>query len=223
MAELYLVRHGQASFGTDDYDRLSGLGEQQSVWLGEYFAARGIAFDHVATGTLRRHRETADAILRGMGTSSECESHTGLDEYDFHALFDCLAEEHEGLKVRAKADTRLFYRMLKRALELWAEDRLGGPVPETWTQFQERVAAARIHLQRQPVRRILAVSSGGAIAALTQQVLGAPSKTAIALNMQLRNTSFSHYFFNAETFHLTSFNNIPHLDHPDRLASITYG
>ena len=38
MAELYLVRHGQASFGAADYDRLSERGEQQSVWLGEYFA-----------------------------------------------------------------------------------------------------------------------------------------------------------------------------------------
>ncbi|NPC53888.1 histidine phosphatase family protein, partial [Corallococcus exiguus] len=29
MAELYLVRHGQASFGAADYDRLSERGEQQ--------------------------------------------------------------------------------------------------------------------------------------------------------------------------------------------------
>ncbi|MBN8464677.1 MAG: histidine phosphatase family protein, partial [Dechloromonas sp.] len=67
MAELYLVRHGQASFGTGDYDRLSALGERQGVWLGEYFGERGIAFDRVVTGSLRRHRQTADAIFRGLG------------------------------------------------------------------------------------------------------------------------------------------------------------
>lgn len=47
MAELYLVRHGQASFGTENYDRLSALGEQQGVWLGEYFARQDIVFDRV--------------------------------------------------------------------------------------------------------------------------------------------------------------------------------
>ena len=58
MAELVLVRHGQASFGADDYDRLSELGWQQSRWLGEYFRERGAAFDLILRGSLRRHAET---------------------------------------------------------------------------------------------------------------------------------------------------------------------
>ena len=41
LAELTLVRHGQASFGAANYDQLSDLGMQQSRWLGEYFAAIG--------------------------------------------------------------------------------------------------------------------------------------------------------------------------------------
>ena len=45
MGTLYLVRHGQASFGADDYDQLSELGHKQSVRLGEYFAHKGIHFD----------------------------------------------------------------------------------------------------------------------------------------------------------------------------------
>ena len=61
MAELFMVRHGQASFGTGNYDQLSALGERQGVWLGEYFAERGIAFDRVVTGSMQRHRQTAAA------------------------------------------------------------------------------------------------------------------------------------------------------------------
>ena len=34
MGTLYLVRHGQASFGADDYDQLSPLGHQQALRLG---------------------------------------------------------------------------------------------------------------------------------------------------------------------------------------------
>jgi len=57
MAELYLVRHGQASFGADNYDQLSLLGKQQGQLLGEYFAERKIVFDHVLVGTMNRPRQ----------------------------------------------------------------------------------------------------------------------------------------------------------------------
>ncbi len=63
MAELFLVRHAQASFGSDNYDQLSELGYQQSAWLGEYFRNRGIAFDELITGTQLRHRQTLDEIV----------------------------------------------------------------------------------------------------------------------------------------------------------------
>ena len=78
MAELFMVRHGQASFGTDDYDRLSALGERQGEWLGEYFAERGFVFDRVLAGSMRRQRSTAAAILRGLGASTGCEELDGL-------------------------------------------------------------------------------------------------------------------------------------------------
>jgi len=40
MSEIFLVRHAQASFGTDNYDELSDIGWQQSRLLGEYFFSR---------------------------------------------------------------------------------------------------------------------------------------------------------------------------------------
>lgn len=70
---------------------------------------------------------------------------------------------------------------------------------------------------------MLAVSSGGPIAVTVQQVLAAPPASAIALNLQIRNSSLSQFFFNADAFHLASFNGIPHLDDPERHAWRTYG
>ncbi|HBD39143.1 MAG TPA: histidine phosphatase family protein, partial [Cupriavidus sp.] len=52
MATLFLVRHGQASFGAANYDCLSDTGRQQSRWLGEYFRDRGVQFRRVVAGTL---------------------------------------------------------------------------------------------------------------------------------------------------------------------------
>lgn len=223
MAELYFVRHGQASFGRDNYDQISPLGERQARWLGEYFAERKIVFDRVVIGTMLRHRQTADAILRGMEVTLPCELDSGLNEYDFHALFAALGDARPELTALSLGGKRDFYKGLKQVLILWADNKLGASVPETWAQFQQRVAAARRQIQDRGGRRVLVVSSGGPMASFTQQVLNAPDSTAIELNLQVRNTGFSHFYLNAGFCHLASFNSIPHLDHPARLESITYG
>ena len=71
MGTLYLVRHGQASFGADDYDVLSELGHQQSARLGEYFKQKGIAFEAALTGTLNRQIQTFAGIALGMESELE--------------------------------------------------------------------------------------------------------------------------------------------------------
>ena len=48
MPALYLIRHGQASFGAEDYDQLSDLGMRQSQHVGEYFSAQGIQPDTIS-------------------------------------------------------------------------------------------------------------------------------------------------------------------------------
>ena len=62
MDRIVLVRHAQASFGAEDYDKLSPLGHQQSDWLAQYFRDHELRFDRVFRGSLRRHRETTQAV-----------------------------------------------------------------------------------------------------------------------------------------------------------------
>jgi len=223
MAEFYLVRHGQASFGSDDYDRLSAMGEQQSHWLGQYFSERDIRFDLVIVGTQLRHRQTAEAIGRGMGLDANLAEHAGLNEYDFYALFNALGDEHAALKHYAAGDKKDFYKGLKEVLKLWADDKLSGALPEKWQGFVGRVEEARRFIQQCGGQRVLVVSSGGPIGMMVRQVLDAPAEVAIELNLQIRNASFSHFYFNAQTVKMASFNNIPHLDRTDRLHAISYG
>jgi broad specificity phosphatase PhoE len=173
---------------------------------------------------VRRHAQTIDGIWRGLGEPPvECEIHPGLDEYDFHALFRALGDEHAALAERATRSPRDFFKALREVLQLWMEGALDGRVPETWPAFQQRVAAARAAIQQGSGQRVLVVSSGGVIAAMTQQVLQAPAATAIALNMQIHNSSVSHYFFNRDALHLASFNGVVHLDDRERRAFQTYG
>ena len=64
MATIYLFRHGQASFGAADYDRLSPLGERQATLLGHYLRDSGIVLDAAFSGDLLRQRQTARAGYR---------------------------------------------------------------------------------------------------------------------------------------------------------------
>ncbi|CAE6699937.1 hypothetical protein R70006_00676 [Paraburkholderia domus] len=224
MAELYLVRHGQASFGAENYDELSPSGRTQASWLGEYFAQARLRFDRVVIGTMQRHRQTADAILAAMGgPQAEITQDAGLNEYDFQALFAALGEAGMPLGLSAASSKKDFYKGLRHVLQLWADDRLPGRVPETWQQFQARVQRARSEIQRAGGGRVLVVSSGGPIAVTAQQVLQTPDATAIALNMQIRNSSVCQYVFNDGAMSLVSFNSVPHLERAERHEFVTYG
>jgi len=224
MAELYLVRHGQASFGTDNYDELSPTGYTQSRWLGEHFAQSALEFDRVVIGTMRRHEQTADAILAAMpALQVEVVQDAGLNEYDFQGLFAALGEDEFPQGPSAESSKKNFYKRLKKALQLWSDDLLPGPAPETWQQFQARVERARLAIQRAGGRRVLVVSSGGPIAVFAQQILQAPATAAIALNLQIRNSSVCQYVFNDTAMSLVSFNSLPHLDPIERHEFVTYG
>lgn len=232
MAELFLVRHAQASFHADDYDRLSPLGEQQSRWLGEHFAARGHRFDVVVTGTLRRHRQTLDGIRETLPSleAVPVRQLPGLDEYLFRSLvpaFEAMEPAHPLVRAR-HADPRdksAYYRVMRLTLLAWAEDRIEGPLPERWSEFRARVDAAAAALQELSAgnARMLVVSSGGAMATLLGGRLGLPAAHIVDLNLQIRNTSLSTFFVNREKFLLASWNAVPHLEVAGRETAITYG
>jgi hypothetical protein len=115
MGTLYLVRHGQASFGEDDYDKLSELGHRQSRRLGEYFAAKGLHFDAVVTGTLRRHTETFQGIAQGMGLKADVLQWPGLNEYDSEAVISAVYP-HKLEKPTSPEMYRHHFRLLRDGL-----------------------------------------------------------------------------------------------------------
>jgi broad specificity phosphatase PhoE len=230
MGAIYLVRHGQAAFGTDHYDRLTETGFAQSRLLGAYFGLRNIRFNAVFTGTLRRQIETAQGICEGHpnpGTELLQERFPGLDEYNPEAVLMAFAGEvPEPAAAAARRDpvvVREHFRLLREALLAWAEDRtqpLGMPA---WQAFQEGAVAALIEArQRFPDGNVLVVSSGGPIAAMVTAALKAPPASAVELNLRIRNSSLTEFASTPRRHHLVSFNGLPHLDtHPDT-ALITY-
>ncbi|NCW15910.1 MAG: hypothetical protein EBW38_11850 [Rhodobacteraceae bacterium] len=89
MGELYLIRHAQASFGAEDYDKLSALGHEQSVALGNALSQYGVMPEAWVMGDMRRHCETLEGIAQGMGVSKLAPLiHSGLNEFDFTGLLN---------------------------------------------------------------------------------------------------------------------------------------
>jgi len=219
MAELVLVRHGQASFGADDYDKLSELGWRQSRWLGEYFAERGAAFDRVIRGSLRRHAETLAGIGEGMGRALAGDEDPRLNEYDSHAL---LSAHLKGGPLPQGGDRREHFRILREAMYLWCDGALEGGAHEPFSEFRARVLGALGDLRKGAARRVLVVSSGGPISTILAEVLSMPMRGVVDLNLQTRNTGITQLQAGATRIHCVSFNNVPHLDRPDRTGALTY-
>ena len=230
MAQLFVVRHGQASFGAADYDQLSDLGWQQSRWLGEYFAQRDIQFDRVITGTLKRHRETLQGIAEGMGliylnANPNALEHAGLNEYDSSVMFKARAAAGKMTmfdEANLSADRRIYFRELREALYDWSEAKLHPPDYQTFAQFRRGVADGLAAATQDGAKCVLLVSSGGPISNMVGEVLQVPNRVTIDLNLQTRNASISQFAFSSKTLALMSFNTVPHLDLPQRIASITY-
>jgi len=219
MAELVLVRHGQASFGADDYDKLSELGWRQSRWLGEYFAERGAAFDRVMRGSLRRHAETLAGIAEGMGGALAGGEDPRLNEYDSHALLNA---HLKGGPLPQGGDRREHFRILREAMYAWTDGTLAGAPHEPFAEFRGRVLGALADLRGGKAKRVLVVSSGGPISTILAEVLGMPLRGVVDLNLQTRNTGITELQAGASRIHCVSFNNVPHLDRPDRAGALTY-
>jgi broad specificity phosphatase PhoE len=222
MGTLYLVRHGQASFGADDYDHLSDLGRRQSLRLGEYFAQKGIQFDGLIAGTLRRQKQTLAAILEGMNQAGEHLSWEGLNEYDSAAV---IAAIHPQPLERPDSPERYrhHFRLLRDGLAQWMAGVVSPKGMPSYTEFSAGVAGALDHVRANHYgKSVLVVTSGGPISTAVGQVLGTTPETTIELNMRIRNTSITEFAFTPKRHMLVCYNAIPHLEHPDYAQWVTY-
>ena len=225
MGTLYLVRHGQASFGADDYDVLSSLGHRQSMRLGEYFKSKGLVFDAALTGTLNRQVQTFGGICKGLDLPVEGGlPHTrwpGLNEYDSAAVVGAIHPQP-----LAKPDTpelyRDYFRLLKEGLAQWMLGTVSPRGMPSYSEFVAGITQALDHVRTHHDGKVLLVSSGGPIATAVGQVLGTSPQTTIELNLRIRNSSVTEFAFTPKRHMLVTYNTLPHLDGPVHESWVTY-
>src|SRR4051812_13061461 len=172
MPTVLLVRHGQASYGADDYDVLSERGHRQSAAVAQALAARGIRPALVVAGSLRRQRDTAAPVLEAAGV--ELGVDPAWNEYDS----DDVLTHHSDSGVRmdrtdAPADapqvsSRRFQEILDAALLDWIAAGTDSSADETWPAFVSRATAGleRVVAQLESGQTAVVSTSGGVIGVL---------------------------------------------------------
>ncbi len=221
MGTLYLVRHGQASFGADDYDVLSPLGHQQAVRLGEYFKAKGITFDAALTGTLKRQISTFAGICEGMDLQMDALAWPGLNEYDSHAVIATVYNAKLE-KPTTPEQYRHHFRLLKDGLTQWMNGVVSPQGMPSYNDFVSGVTSALEHVRKSHHGKVLLVSSGGPISTAVGHILGCSPEATIELNLRIRNSSVTEFAFTPKRHMLVTYNTLPHLDAPEYADWITY-
>jgi broad specificity phosphatase PhoE len=232
MSVLALVRHGQASFFADDYDRLSPVGEAQAQQLGGYWVRQGEVFTDVYTGPRRRQQQTAEMVSDQYHRAGlpwpEPVVLEELDEYDLTGLLDRLAptlaeqdrafEDLVGAHLQSEGESerkRTFQRMFETLLTHWQTTPTAESL-ESWPAFRNRVDRGLDRIIERPAqsRRVAAFTSGGFIGAAVARTLEAPDRAALELSWRVRNGSLTHLVFTPGRLTLDDFNTIPHLPDP---------
>lgn len=201
MPTAYLIRHGQASFGADDYDVLSPVGEQQSKVVGEELRRREVRVDKVCSGTLRRHRGTAAACLPVAGVDLPVVEDLRWNEYDHLELV-----QHS---VDRPLSTREFQALLEESLLGWMTGDGTG-----WPAFRDGACAALDELFAGLGKggTVLVFTSGGVISAICTVLLGLPPRGFLALNRTMVNASLTKLVHGRSGTSLVSWNEHAHFE-----------
>jgi broad specificity phosphatase PhoE len=235
VGSIYLIRHGQASFGADDYDVLSPTGFRQAEVLGAHLAQLGIQFDRCIAGSLFRQRHTAQTAMAQLDAAGliapALETDQAFNEFDAEAVIRALLpamlpDEPEALEVmRNAAHNRAeFQRLFALIIGRWLGGEHDTPALQSWLAFVEQAQAGldRILDSAGPSDRIAVFTSGGTITALLHLITQMPAPQAFELNWQIVNTSLNHLKFRGREVSLASFNSHAHLQLMKAPELITY-
>jgi len=239
MTTILLARHGQASFGKDNYDQLSELGGTQARMLGQHYASTQRRIDAIFTGSLMRQQDSARHFWETYQPSlaaDSSESIIDIENPDSYVLpvFDEFNHKDVFIKsdpaftsqgavttelAKAADPKQRLAELFDRAMQRWHHGDNDADYVESWPQFSGRAQQALeqvrsqvanlSHLERDST--VLVFTSGGVIAAITAQLLQQGSQIAYQLNRSLVNTGVTAITLQDQSARLLSLNEYSHL------------
>ena len=230
MGTLLLIRHGQASYGEADYDRLSTRGEQQARALGAFLAMEA-PLDSLYTGPLRRQRQTGEFAIAGAATlarGNALPAPTIVPELAEYPAFEML-EQFVPMLVAADAKfaalttaptPALLDDAFRTILARWARGEWTHDAVEHVDAFVARVRTGldRVIRAAGAKARIAIMTSAGPIGVAVGFALGSDAERMVRTSVVIRNASITELKFRSREFawqpeqlSLFTFNGVGHL------------
>lgn len=201
MTTIYFIRHGQASFGAESYDKLSPNGELQAKLLGQYFDKILKEQPHVVAGSMQRHQQTAKIALAESFPETEFSTNPMWNEFNHHEVFsqyDARFDQPELLKqeVAKFANPREYLaKIFEGAIDRWTGGEFHDDYEESWPAFKNRVETALQQfcedLAKTKPRYAVVFTSGGVVSVVAGKLLGLDANRTFALNWAIANASIT--------------------------------
>lgn len=233
MASIYLIRHGQASFGKKNYDQLSELGEAQARVLGKALSERIGTIDKVYAGSMLRHEQTMTRCLRNFNGGSDQFKpifDQGWNEYDHEEVLLKHRPEMTSMNelmahLEKQSDAKAaFKQYFSEAIARWMSGDHDQDYTESWLEFTQRVNSALQGVKDGlgDAQNTLVFTSGGPISVLSQSLLLVPQEKLMSLNWTLVNCGVTKLVMTSSDLFLASLNEHTHFEGDENKHLITY-
>jgi broad specificity phosphatase PhoE len=235
MSTIYMIRHGQASFGRANYDCLSETGVRQAGITAKDMVRKNRRFDAIYSGTLDRQQKTAEAYTdlcsRLNIQTPRLAVSAVLDEYDSESVVThqvpLMVEEDPSISEdlqRIYSDRKAFQRIFEAAMRRWTSGKCDSPGGPTWQKFKITVISGlQAIMERHGAKKRIAVfTSGGPIAVAVQAAMGLTDEKTMEVSWQIMNASVTRFRYSGKKIGLAGFNDISHLELMNDATLLTY-
>lgn len=215
MATIYLIRHGQASFGAEDYDKLSELGCRQAQVAGEYLRDCNITFDAVYSGNLLRQRETAQLAIASQPGAVTHHIDPRFNEIQNDEQLKYLMPEVvktnpsvQSLVERGLSSSKDYQKVIDAVFNYWVSPQCDDPRIQSWSDYSAGTRDALSDLMRSQGggKTVGVFTSGGTIATIVAQVLGLTGAQTYQFYEPIFNCSVTQLFYSGTKVSLSYFN-----------------
>jgi broad specificity phosphatase PhoE len=229
MAVIYLIRHGQASFGAANYDELSAMGHIQAAHVGRWLATVNAGqVDRLIGGSLKRHQQTAQGAIQAWqdrlpsAKLPALETDPRLNEYDHIDFLEVAKRElaADSFSLNPAMSRTEFHKMFELAFSRWTKPDYAHQYKEPFERFQTRVLAGLEALLAANRPTTIVFSSGGAIATIVQAMMGLDTQRMMSINTLMANAAVTKVVFSGSKRSVAYFNNYGFLEgeHPELVS-----
>ena len=220
MASIYLIRHGQASFGSDNYDQLSPLGQRQADVTGQFLAEVGLDIHAAVAGNLSRQQETGTRVLAGLGNPCEIQTDARFNEIDndeqVKSLLPALVEKSEALAeivARGLSSSKDYQKVIDAVFNAWVSPECPDCGITPWPVYRDGVQAALNQIMESvgAGKNTAVFTSGGTIATAVGLIVGVDHTGFYQFYEPVMNCSITRFIYSRSRVSLSSFNDAAHL------------